>query len=124
MDGFKSSENHASLNVSMERRAKVMAHWPGDEKRARSFDGGSNILGDRDRDSRNSAAFDLSLNQSDRLMTNWSGRSKQGNIRPLFLTDCARNVLSYRSLEPLRIHVVADEANKIPCEPADDSFSG
>jgi hypothetical protein len=123
MDGFKSSENHASLNVSMERRTKVMAHWPGNENRARSFDGGGHVFGDRDRDGRNSAFFDLSLNQSDRLMTNWSGRSEQGNVRPLFFIDCAGNALSYRCLEPLRIHVVADEAKEISCEPADDSFS-
>src|ERR1700752_4853865 len=96
MDGFKSSENHASLNVSMERRTKVMAHWPGNENRARSFDGGGHVFGDRDRGGRNSAFFDLSLNQSDRLMTNWSGRSEQGNVRPLFFIDCAGNALSYR----------------------------
>ena len=123
MDGFKSSENHASLNVSMEGRTKVMAHWPGNENRTRSFDGGGHIFGDCDRDGWNSAFFDLSLNQSDRLMTNWSRRSEQRNVRPLFFIDCAGNVLGHRSLEPLRIHVVPDEAEEISCEPANDSFS-
>ena len=109
--------------MGTEGRTKVMAHWPGNENRARSFDGGGHVFCNRDRDGRNSAFFDLSLNQSDRLMTNWSGRSEQGNVRPLFFIDCAGNALSYRSLEPLRIHVVADEAEEISCESADDSFS-
>jgi hypothetical protein len=122
-DSFEGSENHPSLDVGTERRTKVMAHWPGNENRARSFDGGGHVFGDRDRDGRNSAFFDLSLNQSDRLMTDWSGRSEQGNVRPLIFIDCAGNALSYRSLEPLRIHVVADEAKEISCEPADHSFS-
>jgi hypothetical protein len=98
-------------------------HWPGNENHPRSFDGGSHVFGHRDRNSRNSAFFDLSLNQSDRLMTNWSCRSEQGKVRPLFFIDCAGNALGYRSLEPLRIQVVADEAEEISCEPADDSFS-
>jgi hypothetical protein len=123
MDGFERSKNHLSLDIGTERRTKVMAHWPGNENRARSFDGGGHVFGDRDRDGGNSAFLDLSLNQSDRLMTDWSGRSEQGNVRPLFFIDCAGNALSHRSLEPLRIHVVADEAKEISCEPADDAFS-
>ena len=123
LDSFEGSENHLSLDIGTERRTKVMAHWPGNENRTRSFDGGGHVFGHRDRDSRNSAFFDLSLNQSDRLMTNWSGRSEQGNVGPLFFIDCAGNALGYRSLEPLRIHVVANEAEEISCEPADDSFS-
>jgi hypothetical protein len=123
LNSFEGSENHLSLDTGTERRAKVMAHWPGNENRPRSFDGAGHVFGHRDRDSRNSAFFDLSLNQSDRLMTNWSGRSEQGNVRPLFFIDCAGNALGYRSLEPLRIHVVADEAEEISCEPANDSFS-
>jgi hypothetical protein len=123
LDSFEGSENDLSLDMRTERRTKVMAHWPGNENRARNFDGRGHVFGDRDRDGRNSAFFDLSLNQSDRLMTNWSGRSEQGNVRPLFFIDCAGNALGYRSLEPLRIHVVADEAEEISCEPADDSFN-
>ena len=123
LDSFERSENHLSLDLGAERRTKVMAHWPGNENRARSFDGGGHVFGDRDRDGRNSTFFDLSLNQSDRLMTNWSGRSEQGNVRPLFFIDCAGNALSYCSLEPLWIHVVADEAEEMSCESADDSFS-
>ena len=123
LDSFEGSENHLSLDMGTERRAKVMAHWPGNENRARSFDGGGHVFGDRGRDGRNSAFFDLSLNQSDRLMTDWSGRSEQGNVRPIFFIDCAGNALGYRSLEPLRIHVVTDEAKEISCEPADDAFS-
>jgi hypothetical protein len=109
--------------MSTERRTKVMTHRPGNENRARSFDGGGHVFGDRDRDGRNSTFFNLSLNQSDRLMTNWSGWSEQGNVRPLFFIDGAGNALGYCSLEPLRIHVVTDEAKEISCEPADDSFS-
>jgi hypothetical protein len=123
LDSFEGSENHLSLDMRTERRTKVMAHWPGNENRARNFDGRGHVFGDRDRDGWNSAFFDLSLNQSDRLMTNWSGRSQQGKVRPLFFIDCAGNALGYGSLEPLRIHVVADEAEEISCEPADDSFS-
>ena len=123
LDSFEGSENHLSLDIGTERRTEVMAHWPGNENRTRSFDGGGHIFGDCDRNGRNSAFFDLSLNQSDRLMTNWSGRSEQGNVGPLFFIDCAGNALGYRSLEPLRIHVVANEAEEISCEPADDSFS-
>jgi hypothetical protein len=123
LESFEGSENHLSLDMGAERRTKVMAHWPGNENRARSFDGGGHVFGDRDRDGRNSSFFDLSLNQSDRLMTNGSGRSEQGNVRPLFFIDGAGNALSYRSLEPLRIHVVADEAKEISCESADNSFS-
>jgi hypothetical protein len=123
LDSFEGSENHLSLDMGTERRTKVMAHWPGNENRARSFDGGSHVFGDRDRDGRNSAFLDLSLNQSDRLMTNWSGRSEQGNVRPLFFIDCAGNALGDRSLEPLRIHVVTDKAEELSCEPANDSFS-
>jgi hypothetical protein len=123
LDSFEGSENHLSLDMGTERRTKVMAHWPGNENRARSFDGGGHVFSNRDRDGRNSAFFDLSLNQSDRLMTNWSGRSEQGNVRPLFFIDCAGNAFSYRSLEPLRIHVIADEAEEISCESADDSFN-
>jgi len=123
LDSFEGSQNHLSLDVGTERRTKVMAHWPGNENRAWSFDGGGDVFGDRDGHGRNSAFFDLSLNQSDRLMTNWSCRSEQRNVRPLFFIDCAGNALSYRSLEPLRIHVVTDEAEEISCEPANDSFS-
>ena len=123
LNSFEGSENHLSLDTRTERGTKVMAHWPGNENRPRSFDGAGHVFGHRDRDSRNSAFFDLSLNQSDRLMTNWSSRSEQRNVRPLFFVDCAGNALGYRSLEPLRIHVVADEAEEISCEPADDSFS-
>ena len=123
LNSFEGSENHLSLDTGTERRTKVMAHWPGNENRPRSFDGAGHVFGHRDRDSRNSAFFDLSLNQSDRLMTNWSCRSEQRNVRPLFFIDCAGNALGDRSLEPLRIHVVADEAEEISCEPADDSFS-
>jgi len=123
LNSFEGSENHLSLDTRTERGTKVMAHWPGNENRPRSFDGAGHVFGHRDRDSRNSAFFDLSLNQSDRLMTNWSCRSEQRNVRPLFFIDCAGNALGYRSLEPLRIHVVADEAEEISCEPADDSFS-
>ena len=123
LNSFEGSENHLSLDTVTERRTKVMAHWPGNENRARSFDGGGHVFGDRDRGGRNSAFFDLSLNQSDRLMTNWSGRSEQGNVGPLFFIDCAGNALGYRSLEPLRIHVVTDKAEELSCEPANDSFS-
>lgn len=123
LNSFEGSENHLSLDTGTERRTKVMAHWPGNENRPRSFDGAGHVFGHRDRDSRNSAFFDLSLNQSDRLMTNWSGRSEQGKVRPLFFIDFAGNALGYRSLEPLRIHVVADEAEEISCEPANESFS-
>jgi hypothetical protein len=122
LDSFEGSENHLSLDMGTERRTKVMAHWPGNENRARSFDGGGHVFGDRDRDGRNSAFFDLSLNQSDRLMTNWSRRSQQGDVRPFLFIDRAGNALRYGSLEPLRIHVVADEAEEISCEPADDPF--
>jgi hypothetical protein len=65
LDSFEGTENHLSLDMSAERRTKVMAHWPGNENCARSFDGGGHVFGDRDRYGRNSAFFNLSLNQSD-----------------------------------------------------------
>jgi hypothetical protein len=123
LDSFEGSENHLSLDIGTERRTKVVAHWPGNENRARNFDSGGHVFSNRDRDGRNSVFFDLSLNQSDRLMTNWSGRSEQDNVRPLFLIGCAGNALSHRSLEPLRIHVVTDEAEEISRKSADDPFS-
>lgn len=107
----------------MERRAKVMAHRPRDENRTRNFDGCGYILSDCDRDRWNSPFLDLSLNQSDRLMANGSGRSEQDNVCSFFLIDCAGDTLSYRSLEALGVHVVADEAEEVPCESADHSFS-
>jgi hypothetical protein len=87
LDSFEGSENYLSLDVATERRTKVMTHWPGNENRTRSFDGGGHVFGYRDRDGRNSAFFNLSLNQSDRLMTYWSGRSQKGNVRPFFFVD-------------------------------------
>jgi len=105
-DGFESSQNDAPLNLVMEGLAKVVSHWPRDENGARSSDGGSNILGDCDRDCGNSVLFNLPLNQSDRLMTNGSGRREQGKVGSLFLIDCAGNALGDRSLEPLKIEVL------------------
>jgi hypothetical protein len=123
-DGFESSENDASLNFGMEGHAKMMTHWPRDENGSRSFDRSSNVFGDCDRDCGNSALFDLPLNQSDRLMTNWSGGSEQGEVGPLFLMDCTGDAFGNRCLEPLRIHVVADETEEIRREPANHSFRG
>jgi hypothetical protein len=48
LDGFEGSENHASLDLGIERRANVMAHGPRDENRTRNFDGCGHILSDRD----------------------------------------------------------------------------
>jgi hypothetical protein len=48
LDSFEGSENHLSLDMGTERRTKVMTHWPGNENRARSFDGGRHVFGDRD----------------------------------------------------------------------------
>jgi hypothetical protein len=48
LDSFEGSKNHLSLDMSTEGRTKVMAHRPGNENRARSFDGGGHVFGDRD----------------------------------------------------------------------------
>src|SRR5215469_8471247 len=63
--GFKQIEGleqNATLNLSMERHAEVVAHRPGNEDGARHLHCFSDVSGDGDRHGRHASSFHLSLN--------------------------------------------------------------
>ena len=122
LDNFQCSQNYSSLDLDVKRCSEVMSHRPRDKDRAWNFDGDGHIFGDCDRDGRNTKCFNLPLNQSDRLMADRSSRCKKSKVCSFFLADCTSNAFGYRSLELLRVHVVADKAEEISCEPTDHPF--
>ena len=102
----------------------MMPHGPRQEQCSGDLDRLGHVAGNGDRHGRNAALFNCSLNQSDGLMTNRSSRSQQSAIGVFLLNDGVRNIRGDRSLKPLGIHVVADEAEEIAGQSAQHAFGG
>lgn len=122
LENVEHLDQDAPLNVAVKRRAEMVSHRPRNEDRAWQLQDLRGIAGDRHGYGGNASFFDCSLNQSDRLMADRSGRGEQRDVCPLLLGDCSRDVFHHRCLETFRIHVVADEAEEVRRQLANDSL--
>lgn len=122
LENVEHLEQDAALDVAVKRGAEMVSHRPWNEDCAWQLQDLRGISSDRHGDGRDSSLFDCSLNQSDRLMTDWSGRGEQRNVCPLLFGDCSCNVFHHGGVETLRVHVVADEAEEVRRQLADDSL--
>jgi hypothetical protein len=100
------------LQIAVKGDAKVMSRGPRQKNGAGRLNLFGNVLGDGDRHGWDASGFDGALDQSDGLMADRSSRSEQ------------RDVVSNRTLEPLRIHVVADEAEEVIGQGAQHALGG
>jgi hypothetical protein len=98
----------------MKRDAEVMSHGPRDKKSPGNLNHLAYVLGHGDGDRWNPSELNGALNQSDRLVANRSSGGQQCKICLLVFADGTGNIGSNRPLEPLRVHVVADETEEIP----------
>ncbi len=92
----------------MKRNPEMVAHHEWNEDRTRRLEVFGHVQGHRDRNRRDFSAFDGALNQRDALMADRSGRGQQHHVGMLLL-DGGGDVLRERALEPVRVHVVANE---------------
>ncbi len=97
----------------MQGDSEVMAHRPRNKKRSWHFDHLTYVFGHGDGNCWNPFDLDGALNQSHGLVANGSSWSQQSNIGVLLFGNSAGNVGGHSALEPLRIHVIADEAEEI-----------
>jgi hypothetical protein len=102
----------------MKGSAKVVTHRPGDKNCTRRLDRGSHIFRYGDGDRGYTEGLNLTLNQSNGLMADRSSWGQQSGIRSLVFNHRFGNVTCHRPLKFVRIHVVADETEKIGTERA------
>ena len=98
----------------MKRGAEVMSHGPREKKSSGYFDHLTYITGYGNRNCWNPSVLNCTLNQSNGLVANRSSRNQQSNIGLLVFANRAGNICGHCLFEPLRIHVIPDETEKIP----------
>src|SRR6266850_2007651 len=109
---IQSSDDDSSLQFTVKRYTKVMAHHKRQEHRTRRFTVLGNVQGDRKRNCRDSFFFDSALNQRDRLMSYRSSGAQKcclGALRHHRVSD----VFGKRPLEGRWVHLIADERKQI-----------
>lgn len=114
-------QEDAPLERLMEGDAEMVPHHEREEDRSRR----TGVLGHVPRhgggDGGDASTFDGALDQRDALMADGSGRRGECDVGP-FRRHCRRDVLRERPLQPLRVHVVADERVEVVREPTDHPF--
>src|SRR5712691_6312914 len=109
---IQSSDDDSSLQFTVKRYTKVMAHHKRQEHRTRRFTVLGNVQGDRKGNCRDSFFFDSALNQRDRLMSYRSSGTQQCCLGAL-RHHRVSNVFGKRPLEGRRVHLIADERKQI-----------
>src|SRR5258705_12571290 len=115
---IQSSDDDSSLQFTVKRYTKVMAHHKTQEHRARRFTVLGNVQGDRKRNCRDSFFFDSALNQRDRLMSYRSSGTQKRCLGALSHHRVS-DVFCKRPLEGRRVHLIADERKQIWCKLTD-----
>lgn len=110
---IESFQQHTLLQIAVKRDSKVMAHGPRQKNSTRCFDLFRHISSDGNRDRGYTSRLNRTLDQSDGLMADRSSGDQQGDIGFLFHPNRVGDPVCDRALEPLRIHVVTDEAEEI-----------
>src|SRR5260370_5294953 len=109
---IQSGDDDSSLQFTVKRYTKVMAHHKRQEHRTRRFTVLGHVQGDRKRNCRDYFLFESELNQLDRLMSYRSSGTQQcwlGALRHHRVSD----VFGKRPFEGQRVHLIADERKQI-----------
>lgn len=109
------------MQIAVKGNAKVVSHHEWQEYGTRRLGMFRNVAGDAGRDRGYSSSFQGALHERDRLMTDGSGRRGKRDVGSFFRNRVC-NVLGERPLEPLGVHVVADERVEILCQATDYTF--
>ncbi len=115
---IEGSEDDVSLEIAVKGHAKMMAHHERDEHGP----GWLCVLRDVTRYADgyrwNSSSLNSALHERDRLMSYWSSRAQQYGLGTIS-DDGIGNLFRQGPLQPLRIHVVANEREQVRRQPTD-----